>query len=159
MPFAICFTDEPNQFLGDDPTVPYAVGRILAGCLDESFVATLYEWDRRDYEAQWLLALERLVAGDRKVVLTTYYVNPAESSNLEWWALYRGDDDVVHVQNHLRFYNQLGSGFSIAEASRFVQERLTIDEDGNHISEWDVTLTEIKLFIEQVKRQKRDTSP
>lgn len=64
MAFAIYFTEEPDQFLGDDPNVRYAIGRILAGDLDESFASSLYEWARRDYETQWLLALERLIAGD-----------------------------------------------------------------------------------------------
>lgn len=56
--------------------------------------------------------------GSTKVALITQYVNPSDSSNLEWWALYRGEDDMVYVQNHLRFYDRLGSDFSVADASR-----------------------------------------
>jgi len=52
MSFSICFTGEPNQYLGDDPNEPYALGRIVAGALDEGFASTLYEWSQRDYEAQ-----------------------------------------------------------------------------------------------------------
>ena len=100
MSFSIYSTGEPDQNLGDDPNVPYAIGRIVAGGLDEGFASTLYEWSKRDYEAQWLRSLERLIAGDTKVALITQYVNPGESSNLEWWALYRGENDVVYVQNH-----------------------------------------------------------
>src|SRR4029077_17316641 len=104
MSFSISFTGEPDQYLGDDPSVPYALGRIVAGGLDEGFASTLYEWSKGDYEAQWLRSLERLITGDMKVVLTTHYVNPAESPNLEWWALYRGEDDAVYVQNHMPWY-------------------------------------------------------
>ena len=159
MPFSICFTGEPDH-LGDDPNVPYAMGRIVAGGLDEGFASTLYEWSKGDYEAQWLRSLERLIAGETKVALITYYVNPAESSNLEWWALYRGEHDVVYVQNHLGFYDQLGSDFSVANANRFLQERITANADGNRISEWEVPLTEIRLFVDlltESKSRKHDT--
>ena len=81
MSFSICFTGEPDQHLGDDPNVPYALGRIVAGALDEGFASILYEWNKRDYEAQWMRSLRRLIAGDKKVVLITHYVNPTESSN------------------------------------------------------------------------------
>lgn len=158
MSFSICFTSEPDQHLGDDPNEPYALGRIVAGGLDEGFASTLYEWGQRDYEAQWLHSLRRLIAGDKKVVLITQYVNPAESSHLEWWALYCGEDDMVYVQNHLRFYDQLGSNFSVADANRFLAERITVNEQGNRISEWEVPLAEITLFVDRINQQKCDTS-
>ena len=158
MSFSIFFTGEPDQHLGDDPNVPYALGRIVAGALDEGFASTLYEWNKRDYEAQWMHSLRRLIAGDKKVALITHYVNPAESSNLEWWALYRGEDDVVHVQNQLRFYDQLGSNFSVADANGFLAERTTADEEGNRVSEWEVSFADIKLFVDGIKQQKCDAS-
>ena len=158
MSFSICFTGEPDQYLGDDPSVPFAMGRIVAGELDEGFASTLYEWSKRDYEVHWLQSLERLINGDTKIVLMTQYLDPAESLNLEWWALYRGEDDVVYVQNQLRFCDQLGKGFSVAEASKFLGERITVNEDGNRISEWEVPLSEIRLYVDQMKQQKRGTS-
>jgi hypothetical protein len=155
MAFSICFTGEPDEYLGDDPNTPYAIGRIVAGELDENFASTLYDWKKCDYEAQWLHSLERLIAGEQKVALITSYVNPGDSSNLVWWALYRGQGDLVHVQNHLRLYDQLGDGFSVATASAFLDERITVDEDGNRISEWCVSLAEIKLFVDHCKKMNR----
>ena len=130
MSFSICFTGEPDQYLSDHPNVPYAVGRIEAGGLDEGFACTLYEWSKGDYEAQWLRSLERLIAGETKVALITYYVNPAESSNLEWWALYRGEHDVVYVQNHLPFYDQLGSDFPSLTRTGFWRSELRLTRMG-----------------------------
>jgi contact-dependent growth inhibition (CDI) system CdiI-like immunity protein len=89
--------------------------------------------------------------------LITQYLNPAESSNLEWWALYRGEDDVVYVQSQLRFCDQLGKEFSIAEAGKFLAERITVNEDKNRISEWEVQFTEIRLFVDRIKEQKGGT--
>ena len=158
MAFSICFTGEPDQHLGDDPNESYALGRIVAGALDEGFASALYEWSKRDYEVQWLDSLRRLIAGDKKVVLITQYVNPAHSSHLEWWALYRGEDDMVYVQNHLRFYDQFGSNFSVADANRFLAERTTLNEEGNRISEWEVPFAEIALFVDRIKWQRSGTS-
>lgn len=150
MEFVICFRDEPNTYTDEDST--WAVGRIVAGELDEEFHANLYEWDKHAYETQWLQSLERLLGDDQKAVLITNYVNQQESSNLEWWALYR-DGDTVHVQNHLPWYDSFDREFSIAEASSFLHDRVTIDEDGNRVSEWDVPLREIELFVSEVKQR------
>ena len=149
----ICFTDAPDEYPGDDPTIPAAVGRIMAGKLDETFLSNLYEWDKRAYQSQWLNSLERFLAGDEKAVLITWYVNRKESSNLEWWALYRGQAGTVHVQNHLPWYDNLGPHFCVEQASSFLQDRIIVDDDGNHLSEWDVPLNEIQVFVEQLKRQ------
>jgi hypothetical protein len=156
MAFMISFTDEPDEYLDDDPTVPSAIGRIVAGTLDEEFSSTLYEWDKQAYQSHWLHSLERFLAGDEKAVLITSYVNPREASNLQWWSLYRGDADIVHVQNHLPFYDQFDREFSVAEASSFLHDRTTVSEDGDVISEWDVPLADVKLFFEQIKQQRSD---
>lgn len=158
MSFSIRFTGEPDQYLGDDPSVPFAMGRIVAGGLDEGFASTLYEWSKHDYEVQWFRSLEQLITGEVKVALITQYLNPAESPNLEWWALYRGEGDVVYVQNQLRFYDQLGSDFSVPQANNFVAERITVNEDGNRISEWEVPFAEITFFFDRIKQRNRGTS-
>ena len=151
----ISFTGAPNQYLADDPTIPSAIGRIVAGSLDEEFVSTLYEWDKRAYETQWLQSLEEFVAGGEKAVLITYYVNAKESDNLEWWALYRGKGDIVHVQNHMPWYDQIGAEFSVVEANSFLHDRETVGEDGIAISEWDVPFKEVQMFLDALKRQCR----
>jgi hypothetical protein len=156
MTFAIRFKDEPNQYLDDDPTVPSAIGRIVAGDLEEEFVSSLYEWKKEDYQSQWLHSIERFLGGDGKAVLITWYVNPKESSNLQWYALYRGEADTVHVQNHLPWYSNFDREFSAAEASSFLQDRLTVNEDGIALSEWNLSLLEVKEFFEELKHQSGD---
>jgi hypothetical protein len=152
MAFMILFTDESNEYPGDGST-PWAVGRIVAGELDESFRSNLYDWDKHAYESQWLQSLERLLKGDEKAVLITSYVHQRAVSNLEWWALYRGKCDTVHVQNHLPWFDQqLKREFSVADASKFLRDRVTVNEDGNRLSEWDVPLKDIELFVAQLKQ-------
>jgi hypothetical protein len=125
----------------------------VAGELDEEFHADLHDWGKQEYETQWLQALDGLLQGEQKAVLIIRYVNQKQSDNLEWWALYR-DDDTVHVQNHLPFYAAFDREFSVAEASSFLHDRVTVDENGNRISEWDVPLKEIQLFVAQIKQQR-----
>ena len=150
MAFTIRFTD--GQFSDEDST--WAVGHIVAGELDEDFLSDLCEWDKRAYESQWLQSLEGLLSGDSKAVLITHYVNQGKSLDLGWWALYR-DGDAVRVQNHFPFGDFKGE-FSVPQASKFLQERMTVDEDRNSLSEWHVPLRDIELFVAQIKQQRTD---
>jgi hypothetical protein len=150
MGFSIQFTGGPDEYLDDDPSVPSAIGRITAGELDEEFASGLYEWDKETYESQWLDSLKRFVNGAGKAVLITWYVNPKESTNLQWWALYRAEGGIVHVQNHLPWYDNLGREFSVDEASSFLDERITISEEGLSISEWHVPIRDIEAFLERL---------
>jgi CdiI N-terminal domain len=150
--FSICFTDKPNQYLDDDPSIPSAIGRITAGQLDEEFVSSLYEWDKETYERQWLDSLQRFVNGANKAVLITWYVNSKESSNLQWWALYRGANGVVHVQNHLPWYHNFGREFSAEDATSFLHDRIAVNEDWLAISEWNFHLSDIEVFLAQFER-------
>ena len=43
------------------------------------------------------------------------------------------------MQNNLRFYDQRSSDFSVADASRFLVERINVSEDGNRILDGDPT--------------------
>lgn len=156
MPFEIYFTGQPDEYLEDDPTVPSAVGRIVAGELIEEFSSSLYEWNKLDYESQWFLSLEHLLNGGDRAVLITFYVNPRESSNLHWWALYRGETEIVHVQDHLPWYDMFEGEFSAAKACSFLKDRETVNEDGITISEWDIPLAEVRSFFEKLKKQKAD---
>jgi hypothetical protein len=150
MAFSICFTNHAD-YIDEDNGDRAAVGRITIGEFEENFHASLFEWEKQTYETQWLHSLERFLAGAKSEVLITFYVNPKDSSNLEWWALYRGEGDTVHVQNQLLFYNQLDREFSVAEASSFLSDRRTVSEDGDPISEWHIALGDLESFCKQMK--------
>jgi hypothetical protein len=145
MTFSIRFTGAPDEHLDDDPNIPSAIGRIVAGELDEEFVSSLYEWNREAYERQWNDSLRQFVDGSDRAVLITWYVNPAESSNLQWWALYRVDD-FVYIQNRLPWYRDLAKTFSIADAQKYLPDRQTISEYRASISEWVVPFRDVARF-------------
>jgi len=147
MSFSIHFTDDPVEYLDDDPSIPFAVGLIRIGEFEENIVSTLYEWTKEQYESQWRDSLTRFANGADRAVLITWYVNSKESSNLEWWALYRGEAGVAHLQNHIPWYSNFNNQFDAENASNFLQERITQNEDGNSISEWNVPIGDIELFL------------
>ena len=150
MAFEIGFTGDPDQYLDDNPNIPSAIGKIVAGELHEEFVSSLYEWNRGAYERQWKNSLANFVNGADRAVLISWYVNPEESSNLQWWALYRRDD-LVHVQSHLLWYRDLGGNFSVTDAHNYLSERQTTSENGVAISEWIVSFGDVALFYESIQ--------
>jgi hypothetical protein len=151
--FSICFTSEPLEYLDDDPSIPSAVGLITVGEFVENFVSTLYEWTNEQYQRQWRDSLVRFVNGADRAVLITWYVNRKESSNLQRWALYRGEAGIVHVQSHMPWYSNLDRQFAVDEASNFLQDRITLNEDRLALSEWNIPIGEIELFLGRLKKQ------
>jgi len=146
MPFSISFCDTPQVYEYDDPMTAGAEGLLALGEWQESFLSSLYEWTKQDYERQWQAAINSLTKGAAKAALITEYVGTQSSSKLEWWPLYR-IGETVYVQNHLLFYDQLSEPFSLGDISRFITDRRTVNEDGNPISEWNVPLAALRQFL------------
>jgi hypothetical protein len=143
MNFSIHFTGEPKA--------PSAIGHIKAGDLDEDFVSSLYEWKKETYEQQWLDSLNEFANGADRAVLITWYVNPKESDNLQWRALYRGEAGIVHVQNHLRWYKDFNREFIPVQASKFLCDRKTVTEEGPATSEWHIPIGDLEIFLDRLR--------
>lgn len=149
MSFSISFLDEPLRYPYDDATVPAAVGRLAIGDSQEYFEASLYEWAKEDYKAQWRNAIKLLLTGTHKTALIVTYGSPEVTTHLEWWPMYRVGGRVF-LQDHLLFYDQLTEPFSLQNAFSFVRGRQTTDEDGRSISEWSVSLSEVQQFADMI---------
>ncbi len=145
MTFSIAFQKEPLCYPYDDQTTPAASGLLVLGSTKESFFASLHQWRQRDYEGQWKQAIGILLNERNKAALITEYVGPEASTHLVWWPMYVVGSDV-YVQNHLLFYNQLPTPFSLEKASSFLCDRQTVNEEGKRISEWKVTLSDVQAF-------------
>ena len=145
MPFSISFCDTPLVYEYDDPTTAGTEGLLVIGEWRESFLSSLYEWTKQDYERQWQAAINSLVQGAEKSALITEFVGPEASSHLQWWPLYRLGG-TVYFHNQILFYDQLSEPFSLADISKFVSERQTVNEDGAAISEWSIPLSALEEF-------------
>ncbi|HEY5057180.1 MAG TPA: hypothetical protein VII58_13530 [Acidobacteriaceae bacterium] len=146
-PFSITFSDVPLVYEYDDRTTAGAEGELAIGDYRESFLSSLYEWTKEDYERQWRDAVTSLLEGASKAALITEYIGPDASSHLQWWPLYRCGD-VVYAQNHFLFYDQQARSFVVAQAFDFVPDRRTASEDGDPISEWSVPLSSLQEFAD-----------
>ena len=146
MAFAINFTNEPNELLGDDNT-PSAIGEILLGDYRDTFAATLFEWSRPQYEASWRFELKRLLDGADRAVLLTQLLIPGKNGLPNWWALYRGEQNEVVIQEHLGINAELFILFSPQNPSDSLKDREIATNDGQPISEWIVQTEDIEAFL------------
>jgi hypothetical protein len=145
MSFSIAFLGEPPCYPYDDPSTPAATGLLVIGDAKERFLASLYQWSKVDYERQWRQAINVLLRETKKSALITEYLSPDVASHFVWWPMYVVGN-TVFVQNHLLFYEQLREPFAVANAPSFVRERQTLNDEGQKISEWSVSLSEVEAF-------------
>lgn len=58
---------------------------------------------------------------------------------------------MVHIQDHMPWYSDFEREFSVGEAAKFLHDRITTSEEGHQISEWDVPLTDIEAFVQNLE--------
>jgi hypothetical protein len=126
-------------------------GVIRIGGFSEAFEASLVYWTEDDYLQQWQQALARLFAGYEHTCLISSIDDPKQARFLIWWPIYRVGDRV-YIQNHLLFFDQLAGGFNEADIYRHVGPRETLDERGNEVSEWSVSLQSVRVFYDALVR-------
>lgn len=144
--FVIGFSDEPLEYPYADPSIPAAPGYLLLGDRKEEFLANLSLWAKSDYESHWRDELKALIEGNPKVALVVSYEDPKAASNLEIWRVYR-DGERAHFQNQLLWYSSLPKGFEVSQMSRYIEDRAITSADGGRISEWDIALKDIEVFL------------
>lgn len=125
----------------------HAVGTIVLGDDRDGFEISLEWWGRAAYEQQWLGAAKRLASGADRVMFLVSYNGPDAAFHFGWPAWRAGDR--VHVQNMLVLTEQLPAPFNPDEADRSVGVRETMSEDGERISEWDVSLADVRAFVDR----------
>ena len=146
--FSISFSDEPLEYPFDDSSIPAAPGKLVLGKSEEEFLANLSLWNKADYKSHWSHELKALVGGNSKVALIVSYDDPKAASNMEIWRVYR-NGEWVHFQNQLLPYSSLPDDFDVSSMSRYIQDRATTTANGDRISEWEVALRDIELFLKR----------
>jgi hypothetical protein len=145
--FSISFTDQPLEYPFDDTSIPAAPGALVLGKITEEFLANLSLWGKSNYESHWTRELKALYEGRPKVALVVSYDDPKAASNMEIWRVYR-DGDWAHFQNQLLSYSNLPHGFEVSKMSNYVDDRVVTNTEGQRISEWDVAIRDIELFLQ-----------
>ena len=145
--FSIRFFDEPNFV--EESAAPSAHGLITIGNFKEGFYSSLLHWSRAQYEDQWSNAVRDLLNGSVRSALITNFLRPDAASNLEWWPMFR-EGEIVYLQNHLLFFDQLESPFSPASPVASLRDRETLNENGYPISEWSIPVNHLTQFLESL---------
>jgi contact-dependent growth inhibition (CDI) system CdiI-like immunity protein len=122
-------------------------GRITVGHFTEEFQAPLLEWAPGDYLAQWLEAAHRLSKGAPVAVFLTHMVHPQAAYHLGWPAW--RDGESVYVQERLFLHEQLTGAFDPEYPEVHAGPRREISEDGERISQWQVSLHDVLAFLER----------
>ncbi|HEY1939274.1 MAG TPA: hypothetical protein VGJ33_15180 [Candidatus Angelobacter sp.] len=151
MSFSISYRRVPLEYPYDDGHTAAARGEIVLGDFREGFLSNLGEWRQADYREQWRRSIHRLLAGEQKAVLITTFSSPTIATHLEWWALYREEDNVA-VQNQLLFYDNIQGEFDVKCAVDFLNERRRVTEDGRPISEWSVSMNDLRVFASHLDK-------
>jgi hypothetical protein len=142
MNFSIRFSEEEFQELQGN----YALGEMRLGDFCESFQASLSYWAAPEYLLQWKEGLQRTCTGSTKSCLITSMYDPACANYLFWWTLYL-DGFFVHVHNQILFLENVDRTTFESKIYEYISDRETLDEDGNRISEWTISLDDVKKYL------------
>ena len=132
----------------DEPDVKAVYGRICVGEYFETFTASLVFWSHEQYKKQWRTALRKIVDGESRSALITSFAEPKEGEFLFWWPLYR-EGEIVYVQNQILLFENLSVPFVIERPWDSVQERQIMNAEGRKVSEWAITVQDIKEWFER----------
>ena len=141
MAFSIELLDE----LAPDPQSG-RLGLITIGSFVERFVAAIEYWDVTQYHRHWQQAIIRTVQGAATSALITSMHDPAAANFVHWWPMYRLGD-AVHFQNHILLLYELKIAFDPNDPFRFVPERIIINSQGERVSEWSASISELECYL------------
>jgi hypothetical protein len=117
-------------------------GRITLADHTEDFLAPLGPWQRRDYERQWIEAARRLLGnGDRTAFFTDAF--------RFWWTMWREGERVYVHEEFLVGGRLTGVTDFTTTPYALIQDRATHTEDGQRISEWEISTGEVREFVER----------
>jgi hypothetical protein len=140
--FAIEFIGNPQIEFGELA----ARGLITFGEFSEEFVAPLTFWTMDDYRRQWREAAGRILNGnERSCFVAAMRVSPHDGAVFLWPA-YR-DGEAVHIQHKLLLPEIVKGIFDTSNPYAQISERRTMTEGGEPISEWQVSVADIALFL------------
>jgi len=119
-------------------------GRITLGDYEERFLAPLGYWSRTDYERQWLEAARHLLgSADR----TGFFTSPYRF----WWTMWR-EGERVFVHEELITPERYAGPYDGTIPLQIIEDRITQNEEGQQISEWEIPLQDIRAYVEAEDR-------
>jgi len=123
------------------------LGSITMGDFTEDLIIPTSRWSKEDYERQWAEALHSLMEKDEaSTALITEIYPQGTAVYVNTWPIYRIGGDI-YVQNRLIILDDYPE-FAPENLQDYVHERETISEDGDSLSEWKLSVGDIKTWLE-----------
>lgn len=123
-----------------------ARGRITLGEFSEEFVAPLVFWTEKDYRRQWHEAAARILNGCARSCFVAAMRESPLDGVIFLWPAYK-DGEAVYIQNELLLPELVRGSFDPLNPYAQVDERRTMTDEGEQISEWQVSVGDIARFL------------
>lgn len=107
-------------------------------------------WGFDDYKKSWLKSLESGLANKKHAVLAVSMYEPSCTNFVFVWVLYFFNEDVF-LQNKVLFLDE-HPDFDVENINDFINPRITHNEDGMKISEWNTDLDSVRHFYNSLKK-------
>jgi hypothetical protein len=147
--------DKPGYLYDNDPELIMA-GIITIGDFRESVEIPTYYWTKENYMAQWKSAFEEVLSSDNSLsALIVGMHDPKYTEYIRSWPLYRLGNKV-YVQSRLILTEQIDGFFQIENIPEYIGEREMISEDGELISEWEVSVGAIRSALNKLNRSTKE---
>ena len=140
MAFSIRMLNEPVEIVYDERC---HWCQIDINNFSERFQAPLTVWDVERYKQQWEDAIARILAGEAKNYLVAGLRDPWGSDFISLFALYREGDEIF-IQNQIILCEGNEERIAKMDLLDLVEKRETHTEDGEEISEWKVSIDELR---------------
>lgn len=133
----------------DDEGFLYYFGSIKGERLDDYFRASATFWNRDQYYESWLASFDDRARLNRFVMITSMY-DPYKANFIEGWVFYV-EGNSVFLQNHI-FLLENYKKKNLFDFNSMPGSRETVDEDGEKLSEWLLTLHEVEVFFDAIRQ-------
>ena len=141
--FELSISDE----LHTDEDGSFYHGLIQIDDFEERFVVMSDHWKPRDYRAHWISQGEKLLRVSDRVAMLKSVPGPNVDGCAAWVLWREGSVVFIHDQNIWRYY--MGQVRDLSNPDRFIEDRETIADDGEQMSEWTVCITDIEEFVQR----------
>jgi hypothetical protein len=143
--------DKSGSLFDSDPQYNLA-GKITMGNFYESLIIPIHFWSKEDYLAQWKSALNEILSSTKsQSALIVHMLDPDDNEYVICWPLYR-IDEIVYIQSRIILPEDTNGIFELEKIQEYIGERETISEDGEIISEWEVSVEAIQASLNKLTR-------
>lgn len=142
--FSIEFMDQSSPHASDHDIM----GEITIGDFKEKIILPLGYWSKQDYYRQWATALTNLIDSkfNGRTALLTQMHDPKTANFIRCWPLHR-EGESVYIQECILFMDQLPEPFNPNHIENYIASREAVNEDGDEISEWSISIDELKEWL------------